>query len=154
MALFQAVTGKDVVAEDHGDGVAADELLTQQKGLSQPIRRGLNRVGQMQAELAAVPQQLFKPGGVLGGGNNQNIPDTGAHQRGHGIINHGLVVNGQKLLRGDAGQGIQARAGASREDNTFHNHLSLGFLRRCAAENRQDGARLRIYCTSLYPLCQ
>ena len=46
---------EDVVPQNHGAGVVADEFLPQQKGLGQSDRGGLDLVGQLEPVLAAVP---------------------------------------------------------------------------------------------------
>ena len=53
--LAHAGAVEDVVPQNHGAGVVADEFLPQQKGLGQSVRGGLDLVGQLEPVLAAVP---------------------------------------------------------------------------------------------------
>ena len=96
--LAQAGAVEDVVAQNHGGPVVADELLAQNKGLGQSVRRRLHLVAQPDAVLTAVAQKALKIGQVGGGGDDEDVPDARKHQGGQGIKDHGLVVHGQKLL--------------------------------------------------------
>ena len=116
----EAAAVENVVAQHHGAAVVADELLAQQKCLSQAVGRGLHLVAQPDAELASVPQQTLEIGQIRGGGDDENVPDPRHHQGGQGVIDHGLVIHRQQLLAGDHGQGIQARAGSAGQNDTFH----------------------------------
>ena len=55
-SFFQAVPRENIVAQDHGGGLPLNELLADREGLGQAVRRGLRLVGQVDAELMAVPQ--------------------------------------------------------------------------------------------------
>ena len=116
----EAVAIKDVVPQDHGAAVAADELLPEDEGLGQPVGRGLDLILQMDAVLAAVPQQMLEAGGVLRRRDDEDILDAGQHQGGQGVIDHGLVVDRQQLFAGDHGQRVKPGAGAAGENNAFH----------------------------------
>ena len=102
----KAVAVENIVAQHHGAGLVADKVLPQQEGLGQPIRRGLHHIAQVQPELAAVAQQVLKPGRILWRGNNQYVPYPRQHQRGKGVVDHRLVVDRKQLLRGHHGQWI------------------------------------------------
>ena len=62
----------------------------------------------MDAELASVPQQGLKPRRIRGGGDDENVLDACQHEGGQGVIDHGLIVDGEKLLGCDHGQGGRA----------------------------------------------
>ena len=119
---------EDVVAQNHGAAVVADELLAQNERLCQAVRAGLYLVLQVQAVLAAVPQQGLKTRGVGGGGNDQDVLDAGQHQGGQRVVDHRFVVNGQQLLGGDHRQRVKSGAGAAGKDNTFHRYNSLFYI--------------------------
>ena len=119
-ALFETVTGKNIVAEHHGDAVVADEIRADDERLRESVGRRLDGVGQAQTELFAVAEQLLKARRVLRCGNDEDIPDPGAHEHRHGIVDHRFVIDRQQLLGGHLCQRIQARAGAACENNTFH----------------------------------
>ena len=92
------MSAENVVAKHHRHGVTADEILTDDERLRQPVRRRLNRVRQVHAELPAIPQQILKARRVLRRGDDQDIANARIHQHGHRIINHRFIVNRQKLL--------------------------------------------------------
>ena len=54
----QAVSVKDIVSQDQGDGIGADEMLPDEEGLGQPFRSGLGNVVEGDAPLGAVPQKV------------------------------------------------------------------------------------------------
>ena len=60
--LGEAVAVEDIIPQDHGAAVIANELFAQDEGLCQAVRGGLHLVLQMDAVLAAVPQQRLKAG--------------------------------------------------------------------------------------------
>lgn len=104
----KAVPVKDIIAQHHGAGLAADEFLADQKSLRQSVRGGLHRILERNAELASVAQQLLEARRIRRRGNHQNIPNSRQHQRGQRVINHGLIVYRQKLLGSYHGQRIQS----------------------------------------------
>jgi hypothetical protein len=50
---------------------------------------------------------------MLGIGDNQDVADTGKHQHGEGIVNHGFVVNRQQLFADAVSDRVKARAFAA-----------------------------------------
>ena len=131
-ALGEARAVEDVVAQDHGAAVVANELLAQDKRLGQAVGAGLDLVLQMQAVLAAVTQQRLKARGVGGGGDDQNVLNARQHQGRQRIVDHRLVIDGQQLFGCDHRQRVKSGAGAAGQDNTFH-RLQLLFYSRCRA---------------------
>lgn len=59
---MEVVPEEDVVAQDEGAGIVADELLADDEGLGETIRRGLYGVAQIDAPAAAVPRSCSKRG--------------------------------------------------------------------------------------------
>ena len=94
----EALPEEDVVPEDERDALGADELPTDDEGLGEPLRLRLHGVLEVDAPLGAVAEQFLEAGEVLGGGDNEYLPDPREHQRGQGVVDHGLVVDGQQLL--------------------------------------------------------
>ncbi len=94
----EAHTVEDVVAEDQAGAVVADEVLSDEEGLRQAVRRGLLGVGEADAVVRAVAQQPFKSGQVLRGADDQDVPDARQHQRADGVVHHRLVIDGQQLF--------------------------------------------------------
>ena len=58
---------EDVVAQNQGGAVVADEVGAQDEGLRQAVGLLLDGVGQVDAELGAVTQEAVEGGGVVGG---------------------------------------------------------------------------------------
>ena len=117
----QAVAVEDVVAQHQGARLSADEVLADGEGLRQAVRRGLLRVGQVDAVARAVPEQALEVGQVGRGGDDQDVPDARQHEGGQRVVDHGLVVDRQQLLGGHERERVQARAGPAGEDDAFHN---------------------------------
>ena len=111
--LSEAVAVEDIVPQDHSSGFPRQELLPQDEGLGQAVGARLDLIGQVDAELASVPQQGFKPRRIRGGRDDENVLDSCQHQGGQGVIDHGLIVNREKLLGCDHGQGVEPGAGAT-----------------------------------------
>ena len=111
---------KNVIAQHHRNRIAADERLADDERLRQSVRRRLNSIRQIHAELPSVSQQALKAWRILRRRNNQNIPNARVHQNRHRIVNHRLIVNREQLLTRHLGQRIQARAGTARQNNSLH----------------------------------
>ena len=118
--LGEAVAVEDVIAQDHGAAVVANELFAQNEGLCQTVRRGLNFILQMDAVLAAITQQRLKARRISGGGDDQDILNARQHEGGQRIVDHGLIVDRQQLLAGDHGQRVKPGAGTAGKNDTFH----------------------------------
>ena len=127
-ALIEAMPRKNVVAQHHRNRIAADEILTDDERLRQAVRRRLNGIRQIHAELPSVSQQALKARRILRRRNNQNIPNARVHQHRHRIVNHRLIVNREQLFARHLGQRIQARAGTARQNNSLH-HAFPFFIR-------------------------
>ena len=52
--------------------------------------------------------------------NDENVSKSRQHERAEGVVNHGLVVDGQQLLRHSLGYGVEARAATSSQDDSLH----------------------------------
>ena len=96
--LGQTGAVEDVVAQNHGAPVLPDELLPQDEGLGKPVRGGLDLVRKPDAELLPASQEPLEVRQVLGGGDDEDVPDAGQHKGGQRVVDHGLVVDGQQLL--------------------------------------------------------
>ena len=109
--VTESAAEEDVVSKHHGNAVVANEVLPNEEGLRQTLRLFLNGILQLQSELVSFTQKVFKPLDVIGRRNNEDFPDSGEHEHGQRIENHGLVVYGKQLFTGDQRQRIQPRAG-------------------------------------------
>lgn len=89
----------EVSIQNQGAGAVAHMLLAKDKRLGQPIRGWLYTVAKIHIPLRSIAKQLFKTRGVLRGRDNEHILHAGHHQAGERVVDHGLVVHRQQLLR-------------------------------------------------------
>ena len=80
-------------------------------------------IGEPHTVITAVPQQSAEHGQVHRSGDYQDIPNTGQHEYRYRIIDHGFVVNRQKLFAYPFGNRVQPRTAPSRQNNSFHDYL-------------------------------
>ena len=131
--LGEAVAVENVIAQDHGAAVIANELFAQNKGLCQTVRGGLHLILQMDAVLAAIAQQRLKAGRIGRGRDDQDILNARQHKGGQRIVDHRLVVDRQQLFAGDHGQRIEPCAGTAGENNAFHTcALLFSYKKMCS----------------------
>jgi hypothetical protein len=120
---------KDVIPQNQRHGGRADKLPADDERLGQAIGRGLDRIRDTDSELASVSEESLKSGLIFGRGNDQDIPYPRQHQDGHGIVDHRLIVDRQKLLGNPEGHRMQPRTRTAGQDNSFSSHgYSLSFL--------------------------
>ena len=93
---------------------AADE-----KRLRDAFGLGLHGVLEIDAEARSVAEEFCEARRVLRGGDDQDVANPGQHQRGQRIVDHRLVVDRQQALADRMGDGIEARARASGEDDAL-----------------------------------
>ena len=141
--LHEILPEEDVVAQDQHAGLAADKVLTQQIGLGQTARRGLDHVFKPHAEARAVAQQAHKPGLILGGGDDQDLAHAGQEQHRQRIIDHRLVVDRQELLGDCDGQRMQARACPPRQNDTLSRGLGRHAVTRPRRSDWKPRSRMR-----------
>ena len=98
---------KYVVAEHQRAGVAVDKRFADQERLREAVRARLHGVAEFETPLAAVAEQLLETRRVLRRRDQQDLGDTGEHQRGKRVIHHGLVVYRQQLLGYDSGYRVK-----------------------------------------------
>ena len=116
----QTVAVEDVVAEHEGAGLARGEILADDEGLGEAVRRGLLGVGERDAEVGTVAQQTLEVGQVRRRRDDEDVADARHHEDRKRVVDHGLVVDRQQLLAGHERERVQARARAAREDDAFH----------------------------------
>ena len=121
----QAVAVEDVVAQHEGARLAGDEVLADGEGLREAVGARLLGVGQVHAIARAVPEQALEVGEVSRRGDDQDVPDARQHEGGQRVVDHGLVVDRQKLLGGHERERVQAGAGPAGEDDAFHELASF-----------------------------
>ena len=81
--------------------------------------RNFNRVSSQKA-IEANPER----------GDDQDVPDACVHQNGHGVVDHGLVINEKELLGSHIRQELQPGTGTTGQNNTFHISVSLSSIRK------------------------
>ena len=115
--LQEALAVEDVVAEDEGDGIVADEFAADDEGLGETFGLGLDRVLEVEAEVFTVAEEALEAPDVVGCGDDEDVAQAGEHEGGEGIVDHRLVVDGEHLLADSEGHGVQAGSGPSGEDD-------------------------------------
>ena len=98
----------------------ADEFFADDEGFGQAVGGLLDGVAEVHPQLAAVSQNVLENRDILGGGDDEDIPDACQHQGGQGIVYHRFVVDGQGLFGYALGNGVETRAGTSGQDDAFH----------------------------------
>ena len=118
--LAEAGAVEDVVAEDEGDGLVADEVGADEERLGQALGLRLDGVADLDADLGPVAEQPLEAGLVLGGRDDQDLADPGIHQQGERVVDHRLVVDRHQLLADRLGDRIEPRAAATGQDDPSH----------------------------------
>src|SRR5262249_18596395 len=131
----QPVSVKNVVPENQGNVVGADELAADDEGLSQPLRPRLLRESELHSPLPTVPQQLLETGSVAGSRDDQNFSNPSQHQGADRVIDHRLVVNRKQLLAHHPGQRVESGSASAGQHNSLHRRPSLVFSRSHSAWN-------------------
>ena len=111
---------EDVVAEDQRDAVVTDEVGADDERLGQSVRRGLDRIRDLDAPRRAVPEQPAELVDVLRRRDDEDLADAGHHQRGQRVVDHRLVVDGHELLADAARDRVQPRSRTAGEDDPLH----------------------------------
>ena len=117
--LWKTLAVEDVVAQDQGHPIPADELAADQEGLGQPLGLGLNRVANRDAQPAAVAQQPLETADVLRRRDQQDVANARQHQHRQRIVDHRLVVDGQELLADGPRDGVEPGAGAAGQNDSL-----------------------------------
>ena len=97
-ALAEGLAKEDVVAQNQAGRLAGDELLAQNEGLGNATGLRLFKIGQANAEAAAVTQQALILRQVVWRRDDGNLADACKHQHRQRIVNHRLVIDWQQLL--------------------------------------------------------
>lgn len=125
----KAAAVEDIISQNQRHLVFSDEFFADDEGFGQTVGGLLDGVAETHPQLAAVSQNVLENRDILGGGDDEDIPDACQHQGGQGIVYHRFVVDGQGLLGNAFGDGIQPGAGAAGQDDAFH-FLSSFLLRK------------------------
>ena len=118
--MIKAVAVEDIIPQDHGTAVIPDKITPDGEGLGQPFRFFLHGIGDVHAEGSPVPEQLPDTGCVSRGADDENITNPRQHQSAEGIVDHGLIIDRQKLLARNKRKGIEPCSGSPGKQNSFH----------------------------------
>src|SRR3979490_3321182 len=113
------MTEENVVAKDQCTIAPTDELFTNEDGLRQSIGAGLNGIRQVEPPRSAGAQQVLETRCILRCRDDQHVANLREHQGGERIVNHGLVVDRQKLLGDRTSPRPEPRAGATGENDAL-----------------------------------
>ena len=113
---------KNVITQDQGGSGSGEEFLRQQEGLGDAFRRGLFLVGQADAEIFPVAEEVFKSWEILRSGDDEDILDAAQHEGGQRVINHRFVVDREQLFARDTGERVEPGARPTCEDDAFFSH--------------------------------
>ena len=117
--LGQPVAKEDIVAQHHRARRAVEEILGQDIGLGQTVRRGLDHIGDRHTPLRAIAQGALELVLVLRRGDHADLADAGQHQHRDRVVDHRLVIDRQQLFRHAHRDRVKPRAGAAGQDNAL-----------------------------------
>ena len=99
---------QDVVTEDDAEAVLAHEVAGQADGMGDAQRAALVAVGEVQAEVVAVGEQLDDVADAAAAQDDHDLADAHARQRLEREVDHGPVVDRHEVLVGDLRQRVEA----------------------------------------------
>jgi len=111
---------KEVVAEDQAGRAFGQEVGTEMECLGDPFGFGLLGVLERDSVVRSVPEQGPDHGQVAGGADDQDLADSGQHQRRKQLVNGRLVVDRQQLFADRHGKGIEPCAASAGEEDANH----------------------------------
>ena len=121
----EACTMENIVAKNKACTVVAYKICANGKCLCKAIGRGLLGILETHAIVAAITQQTLESGQVLRCRDYKNLADTCEHQHRNGVIDHGLIEDGDKLLTHSFCYWIEACAATTCKYNSFHKNIFL-----------------------------
>ena len=97
-SFLQSMSCEDIIAENHGNSIITDKFFANDKCLSKSVRTWLYCIGEMDTELMSVTKKFLKTRSILRSRDDQDIADSCVHQYRHGIVDHGFIIDWQKLF--------------------------------------------------------
>ncbi len=144
IGCFADISFYDVVAQDDADLLAIGEMFAETERVGDAAFAFLvGVVDMLQAEEFSVGEEAQEVAGVFASRDDHDIFDPGVDKRLDRVIDHGLIVDGKKMLVGDFCEGKKATARSACEDDTFHN-----LKHRIPNKNDALLAEWRIYTTT------
>ncbi len=112
---------KDVVAEEHGDGLARGEVLGEPERLRDAALAVLvAEADLLEPEVVAVAQELEKVARVVPTRDDEDVVDPGRDELLDRVVDHRPVVDRQEVLVGHPRQREQPRAETAGQDDALH----------------------------------
>src|SRR5262249_36702796 len=99
------------------DPIGANEAAADHKCLREAVRTWLHLIRDRQPELAAVPEQPPEAFLLVRRRDDEDGPNPAEHQRRQRVVHHRLAVDGHELFADGPRQRVEARAGATGEDD-------------------------------------
>ncbi len=93
--------------------------MYEQEGLGEHDGSGLSAGGDFKAPGRYITKPKIDGIALVGRCAAQTIPDYRQHQGAEGVINHWFVVDGQELFAHCLGDGMEARAAATGENDAL-----------------------------------
>ena len=90
------------------------------KACARPSGLGCTAKVRLMPNCEPSPSSRWKPLGLVGCRDDQDVPDAREHQRGERVVDHRLVVDRHQLLADALGDRVQSRAGAAGQDDSAH----------------------------------
>src|SRR5579862_3172487 len=116
----QSVAIENIVAQDQRACISMNKVFRNQEGLRDSARVWLHGVAQLNTPAASVSQQLPEQGSVVGRGDNQYVTNSREHERTERVVNHGLVVDREKLLDHRMRDWVEPRPRSAGENDSLH----------------------------------
>src|SRR5688572_30409999 len=150
--LGKAVSKKHVVPEDQCRWASAKKIGADDERLSETFGFFLNCVGELDADLRAITEQVAKSGRVGRRADDENLANSGKQNGRQRIIDHRLVVNRNELLAHYARRRPQARSRPAGEDDSFsiaheirrqwerRREMEYGAATMCRVKSARQGA--------------
>ena len=111
---------EDVVAQDQGGAVITHVIGTEHESLREAVGLVLDRVGDVDAELATVTEKAVEGRRVVRRRDDKDVRNSRQHQGRQRVVDHRLVVDGDELLRCPQRNRVETGARAARQDDAFH----------------------------------
>ena len=121
---FQRQAMENVVTEHQANRLVADEAFANQQSVRNAAGDFLHLIGDIDAPAGTVAQQTVEGAFFSGRDDDEDIPNTGLHEHGKRIINHGFVIDRQQWFAGRAGHGVESGAFPGCENDAFHGSTS------------------------------
>ena len=108
--LSEVMAVENVVAEHQCATGGTDEFSAHQESLRDSFRTGLSSISEIESQSCAIAEQQLESGQIFWSRDDQDVPDSGQHERGKRVVDHRLVVDWQQALANCVSHRIEPRA--------------------------------------------